>query len=69
MLDAVPDLRDELRHATPQELADVLDAFDVTATYDKHEHRLHLAASVPAELVSENENPDRPKTERRGTPI
>ena len=59
MLDAVPDLRDELRRATPEELADVLDAFDVTATYDKAEHQLHLAATVPSGLVSENEKPQR----------
>jgi len=59
MLDAVPDLRDELRKATPEELADLLDAFDVTTTYDKAEHQLHLAATVPGELVSETKNPRR----------
>lgn len=48
-----------------EELVDLLEAFDVTATYDKPD-RLHLAATVPAELVSENENPDRPKGEHRG---
>lgn len=69
MLDTVPDLRDELRKAAPEELADLLEAFDVTATYDKADHQLHLAATVTAELVSESENPDRPKTERRGIRI
>jgi hypothetical protein len=59
MLDAVPDVRDELRKASPEELADLLEAFDVTATYDKAEHQLHLAATVPAALVSENKNPQR----------
>jgi hypothetical protein len=59
MLDSVPDLRDEVRRATPEELADLLDAFDVTATYDEAEHQLHLAATVPGGLVSENENPQR----------
>ena len=61
MLDAVPDLRDELRKASPEGLADLLDAFDVTATYDKAEHQLHLAATVPGELVSENEKPPTPQ--------
>jgi hypothetical protein len=61
MLDAVPDLREELRKATPQELADIIDAFDVTATYDTQEHTLHLAAPVPAELVSETERPPTPQ--------
>jgi hypothetical protein len=65
MLDAVPDLRDELRKAMPEELADLLEAFDVTASYDKADHRLHLAETVPAELVSENETPT-PKGDCRG---
>ncbi|MGH8938648.1 MAG: hypothetical protein ACRDV2_04780 [Actinomycetes bacterium] len=51
MLDAVPDLRDDLREATPEELAELLEAFDVTATYDKQDHRLHLAATVPGRAV------------------
>ena len=69
MLDAAPDLRDELRAAGPEELAELLETSDVTATYDKAEHRLHLAATVPAELVSEREKPERPRTERRGIRI
>jgi hypothetical protein len=66
MLDAVPDLRDELRQATPDELAKLLEAFDVTATYDKADHQLHLAATVPGELVSENEKPRPPKGRASG---
>lgn len=38
----------------------------MTATYDKDNHRLHLAAIVPAELVSENEEPRPPKDEASG---
>jgi hypothetical protein len=64
MFDAVPDLRDELRKAAPEEL--VLEAVDVTATYDKAEKRLHLAATVPGELVSENEKPRPPKGRASG---
>jgi hypothetical protein len=57
---------DELRNATPEELADLLGAFDVTATYDKENHRLDLAATVPAELVSERENHRPPKDRASG---
>jgi hypothetical protein len=35
MLNAIPDLRPTLRAATPDELAELFDAFDVTAIYDK----------------------------------
>jgi hypothetical protein len=66
MLDAVPDLRDELRKATPEELANLLEAFDVTATYDKADHQLHLAATVPAELVPDSEKPRPPKDRASG---
>ena len=61
MLEAVPNLRDELREANARRAAKLLEAFDVTATYDKADHQLHLASTVPAELVSEGENPDRPR--------
>ena len=66
MLDAVPDLRDELRATSPEELAKLLETFDVTATYDKAENQLHLAATVPAELVSESEKPRPPKDRASG---
>jgi hypothetical protein len=65
-------LSDQIDREDPdqsEELADLLGAFDVTATYDKENHRLDLAATVPAELVSEREIPDRPRTERRGIRI
>jgi site-specific DNA recombinase len=47
-LSAVPDLRDTLRSATADELAEILDAFDVTATYDKPNRALKLAATLKA---------------------
>jgi hypothetical protein len=51
MLDAIPDMRDELARAEPSELAEIFEAFDVTATYDKRNRRLELAATVTSELV------------------
>jgi hypothetical protein len=45
-LNAVPDLRDTLRSATVDELSEILDAFDVTATYDKPNRALKLAATL-----------------------
>jgi hypothetical protein len=58
MLDAVPDLRSAQRRA--QALADIFEAFDVSATYDKRGGKLQLAATVTAELVEDKENPERP---------
>jgi hypothetical protein len=46
MLNAIPDLRPTLRAATPDELADLFDAFDVTAIYDKPNQTLELRATV-----------------------
>jgi hypothetical protein len=60
MLDAIPDMRDGLAHAEPDALADIFDAFDVTATYDKHNRRLELPATVTPELVARHEKNDRP---------
>jgi hypothetical protein len=47
-LNAVPDLRDTLRSATADELTEILDAYDVTATYDKPNRALKLAATLKA---------------------
>lgn len=58
--DPLADPPPKVRDGTPDELADIFEVFDVSATYDK----LHLAASVTAELVAENENPERPGTRR-----
>lgn len=44
----VPDLRDPLRSATADELAEILETFDVTATYDKPNRALKLAATLNA---------------------
>ena len=68
MLEAVPDLRAELDQATAEELADLFETFELTSTYDKAANRLLISATVPAELVSQNENP-RARKERRGIRI
>jgi hypothetical protein len=46
MLAAVPGLRPALRSATEDELAEILDAFAVTAVYDKPNRTLELSATV-----------------------
>ena len=43
---AIPDLRDTLKSATANELAEILETFEVTATYDKPNRALELAATL-----------------------
>ena len=61
MLNAVPDLRPRLRVAPPDELAELLKAFDVSLTYDKARRKVTLAATIAPELVPETRNPRRPR--------
>ena len=61
MLDAVPDMRNAIRHAEPADLMEVFDAFDVTAVYDTPGTRLELSATVTPELVTDQEKSDRPR--------
>jgi hypothetical protein len=65
MLDAVPDLRPELVAASDERLADILDAFDVSATYNKAERWIKLTATITAELVPSPER-NRPPQGRSG---
>jgi site-specific DNA recombinase len=61
----IPDLRPSLETASPEQLAEVLDAFDITATYDKAKCGLKVSATVPpATIASLNKN--RPPTEAVG---
>jgi hypothetical protein len=53
-------MRTELACVERAELAEIFEAFDVTATYDKPNCRLQLAATVTPELVPEHEKKDRP---------
>jgi hypothetical protein len=46
VLSAIPDLRDTLQSATTDELAEILETFDITATYDKPNRALKLAATL-----------------------
>ena len=69
MLDAIPDMRDALRTADETELAEIFDAFDVAATYDKPNARLELSATVTTELVTDQEKSDRPEGRSRDSVI
>lgn len=59
MLATVPDLRPTLKAASPEELARLFAAFDVSAIYDKPNRTLELAVTVTPELIPEDENPRR----------
>ena len=65
MLAAVPDLRPALRSASEEELAEILDRFEVEAVYDKAGRTLELAATITPELVPETEK-TRPPSGRSG---
>ena len=65
LLASVPDLRPILADSEPEELADLLDAFDVEVTYDKENRVLRLAATITAELVSPQETLQPPLGGRR----
>jgi len=60
-LERIPDLRPTLKTAGPDELAEILEAFDITATYDKDKQALALAATINPEFTAaldENRPPD-----------
>ncbi len=61
MLDAIPEMRHALATADETELAEIFDAFDVKATYDKPNARLELAATVTSELVTDQEKTTAPE--------
>lgn len=65
MLDSVPDLRPALTTATPDELAEIVDAFDITVAYDKPNRTLALSASVTPD-TAEALNANRPPHGRSG---
>lgn len=62
MLDAVPDLRESLKTATPEKLSAIFRAFDVTITYDKANQFLDLDAAILPELlpapITESDHPE-----------
>ncbi len=63
---AVPDLRGSRKTADAGELAELLEAFDVTAVYDKIGRTLELGATVMPELVPDNKKTPRRSGARRG---
>jgi len=58
MLEGIPDLSEELGSAAGEELIELLDAFDVTVSYDKPSRKLDLSASIAEGLPSESEARD-----------
>jgi hypothetical protein len=65
LLDAVPDLRRVMQQAPLDELTEHFAAFDLTATYDKEQRALRLAATLSPALIPTSERP-RPPTEAVG---
>jgi hypothetical protein len=57
MLDAIPDLRYALANADPAELADICDAFQITAVYDKANRTVELSATITPELLPKDKTP------------
>jgi len=57
MLDAIPDLRQALAAADPAELADICDAFQITAVYDKANRTVELSATITPELLPKDKTP------------
>ena len=51
MLDAVPDMRQALKDADPDELIEIFEAFDVNATFKKDTRQLVLTATVAPQLI------------------
>lgn len=59
-LQRVPDLRPALKTAGPEELTEVLETFDITATYDKANQTLLLSATLTSEgpVILEKQPPN-----------
>jgi hypothetical protein len=52
ILEGIPDLRPTLETAAPEELTEILAAFDITVTYSKPEQTLQLAATLDPERLA-----------------
>jgi site-specific DNA recombinase len=66
MLDAIPDLRPMLLNAGPEELADICDAFQITAIYDKPNQTVELSAIIRPDLLTKDETPTSETATRSG---
>jgi hypothetical protein len=59
MLDPVPDLRPTLAAATPDELLNLFEVFDVAAEYNKPNRRLKARRHGAPGLIPPRKDPDR----------
>jgi hypothetical protein len=50
-----------MQQAPPDELTELFAAFDLTATYDKEQRALRLAATLSPALIPASQRPDRPR--------
>jgi hypothetical protein len=67
ILAGLPDLRDVLEEAEPEELIDVFDAFDLAVTYDKPPQTLELSLLIStdqADAPDDATKSDRPRSGR-----
>jgi hypothetical protein len=61
---AVPDLSDALADYEPDELAKLLDDFDVEVEYDKHQRLLRIAATLALDTSPETVRPPRGRSHK-----
>ena len=57
LLDAIPDLRPILQSAKPNDLADIYEAFQISAVYNKPNNTLEISAVVRPDLIAKDEMP------------
>jgi DNA repair exonuclease SbcCD ATPase subunit len=68
-LQLVPDLRRTLKTADPEELADILAAFEITITYDKTNQTLSIAATINPEISTATSKTRSARKQSRMGPI
>src|SRR6476620_2477193 len=69
MLAGVPDLREALTEADGEELAELLDAFDVSVSYDKSAGKLELSAALTSDFIPAPEKKRPPGGRSRNSDI
>ena len=69
MLSDVPDLREALTEADGEELAELLDAFDVAVSYDKSAGKLELSAALTSDFIPAPEKKRPPGGRSRNSDI
>jgi hypothetical protein len=68
-LQLVPDLRRILKTADPEELAEILAAFEITITYDKTNQTLSIAATINREISTATSKTRSARKQSRTGPI